>query len=79
MISFGRRFKRDWRPCTIRWALVVCLPLQTGDSELRVHEVDGLRICDASVFPSMISGHSAAAVIETAKKLADVLLQSACK
>ncbi|GAW08848.1 alcohol oxidase [Lentinula edodes] len=43
------------------------------DSELRVHGVNGLRICDASVFPSMVSGHSAAAVIATAEKLADVL------
>ncbi|KAJ3931814.1 MAG: hypothetical protein NXY57DRAFT_178576 [Lentinula lateritia] len=43
------------------------------DSELRVLGVNGLRICDASVFPSMVSGHSAAAVIATAEKLADVL------
>ncbi|KAJ3980919.1 hypothetical protein F5890DRAFT_1477349 [Lentinula detonsa] len=43
------------------------------DSELKVHGVDGLRICDASVFPSMVSGHCAAAVIATAEKLADVL------
>ncbi|KAJ3738767.1 hypothetical protein EV360DRAFT_76867 [Lentinula raphanica] len=43
------------------------------DSELRVHGVDGLRVCDASVFPSMVSGHCAAAVIATAEKLADML------
>ncbi|KAJ3878979.1 hypothetical protein F5051DRAFT_451902 [Lentinula edodes] len=43
------------------------------DSKLRVHGVSGLCICDASIFPSMVSGHSAGAVIATAEKLADVL------
>ncbi|KAG6813959.1 hypothetical protein H0H92_005214 [Tricholoma furcatifolium] len=37
-------------------------PLQDGgvvDSELRVHGIQGLRICDASVFPIIVSGHTA--------------------
>jgi choline dehydrogenase len=28
------------------------------DAELRVHGVQGLRVCDASIFPSIISGHT---------------------
>jgi choline dehydrogenase len=42
--------------CTCRMA-----PLEEGgvvDSEMRVYGVQGLRVCDASVFPSMISGHT---------------------
>lgn len=37
-------------------------PIDQGgvvDSELKVYGVDGLRVCDASIFPSIISGHTA--------------------
>ncbi|KAG1750886.1 hypothetical protein EDB19DRAFT_1893384 [Suillus lakei] len=43
------------------------------DSELRVKGTQGLRVCDASVFPKLVSGHPAGAVIATAEKLADVI------
>jgi choline dehydrogenase len=43
------------------------------DSNLRVHGTQGLRVCDASVFPKLLSGHPAGAVIATAEKLADVI------
>lgn len=43
------------------------------DSELRVRGTRGLRVCDASVFPKLISGHPAGAVIATAEKLADAI------
>lgn len=43
------------------------------DSNLRVHGTQGLRVCDASVFPKLLSGHPTGAVIATAEKLADVI------
>jgi choline dehydrogenase len=43
------------------------------DSELRVKGTQGLRVCDASVFPKLVSGHPAGAVIATAEKLADII------
>jgi len=49
-------------------------PLDQGgvvDSELKVYGVDGLRVCDASIFPSIVSGHTTGACYATAEKLAD--------
>ncbi|XP_006459081.1 hypothetical protein AGABI2DRAFT_183868 [Agaricus bisporus var. bisporus H97] len=41
------------------------------DSKLRVYGIKGLRVCDASIFPSTISGHTAGACYVIAEKLAD--------
>ncbi|KAJ7227424.1 hypothetical protein GGX14DRAFT_489050 [Mycena pura] len=41
------------------------------DSRLRVYGIDGLRICDASIFPWIISGHTAGGCYAIAEKLAD--------
>ncbi|EIM79458.1 GMC oxidoreductase [Stereum hirsutum FP-91666 SS1] len=48
---------------------------ETGavDPTLRVHGVKGLRVCDASVFPTQMSGHPVAIVVAMAEKLADMI------
>jgi len=43
------------------------------DSNLKVYGIEGLRVCDASIFPSIVSGHTAAAVFAIAEKFSDVL------
>ncbi|KAJ7814628.1 hypothetical protein B0H14DRAFT_2850022 [Mycena olivaceomarginata] len=43
------------------------------DSQLRVYGVQGLRVCDASIFPWIISGHTAGGCFAIAEKLADDL------
>ncbi|EIW83818.1 alcohol oxidase [Coniophora puteana RWD-64-598 SS2] len=55
--------------CTCRMA-----PLEEGGvvgTDLKVYDVEGLRVCDASIFPTLVSGHTAGAVIASAEKLAD--------
>ncbi|KZT65400.1 GMC oxidoreductase [Daedalea quercina L-15889] len=61
--------------CTARMA-----PLEDGgvvDPFLRVYGVEGLRVCDASVFPTITSGHTASPTIAVAEKAAEMLLEAA--
>jgi choline dehydrogenase len=44
------------------------------DPELRVIGLDGLRVADASVFPSIIGGNTNAAIVMIAEKASDLIL-----
>jgi choline dehydrogenase-like flavoprotein len=44
------------------------------DDELRVHGIDGLRVCDTSIFPEIVSVHTMAPAVVVAEKGADLLL-----
>ncbi|KAF9005832.1 alcohol oxidase [Hymenopellis radicata] len=46
------------------------------DDELRVHGVDGLRVCNTSVSPDIIAAHPMALAVVMAEKCADMILLS---
>ncbi|KAK0199377.1 hypothetical protein DFS33DRAFT_1368998 [Desarmillaria ectypa] len=43
------------------------------DANLKIHNIDSLRIVDAPVFPNQVSGHPCAVVIAVAEKAADII------
>ena len=50
-------------------------PLAVVDAELRVHGIGGLRVADASIMPTVVSGNTNAATIMIGEKLADMVRQ----
>jgi choline dehydrogenase len=48
-------------------------PMAVVDAELRVHGVDGLRVADASVMPTVVSGNTNAATIMIGEKAGDMI------
>ncbi|KAI0342707.1 GMC oxidoreductase [Trametopsis cervina] len=63
--------------CTARMA-----PLEDGgvvDPHLRVYGISNLRIADASVFPSIIAGHTTAPVYAIAEKASDLIKKELSK
>lgn len=51
-------------------------PEAVVDSQLRVHGLSGLRVIDASIMPTLISGNTNAATMAIAEKGADLILQT---
>ena len=49
-------------------------PMAVVDHELRVHGLSGLRVADASIMPTVVSGNTNAGCIMIGEKCADLML-----
>jgi choline dehydrogenase len=51
-------------------------PMAVVDADLKVHGIDGLRVADASIMPTVVSGNTNAATIMIGEKVADLVRQT---
>ncbi|MPT49010.1 MAG: hypothetical protein E2598_11415 [Sphingobium sp.] len=49
-------------------------PMAVVDPELKVSGIEGLRVVDASIFPTLIAGNTNAGVVMVAEKASDIIL-----